>query len=457
MAMSGVVVADPTKIAPFDDPSSGDSDFDLNDLKTRGFDRVTQSLFDEPHLLFWSLRHFWPIPTFRNWALVTRCDDVREVLEHDDVFHVPFTEKVKTLNGGPNFLLGMQRSEEYWRYQNLVMQAFRRDDVAKIVASLAAQFSQDIVSSAPNRLDAVEGLITRVPVLICERYYGIPIPNEIKTAFGHWTIAMSTYTFGNGSLGSRDPSDNERYRRAAVAGADRVRAVVDNAIANAKKTTPSDDTVLARLLMVQKNGATDLTDVVIRAFLIGMITGFVPTNTMAAGHMLEMLLRKRNKLGYLLQLLVRKPYKFMAPTRAAALAGDDDRLMRCLFEAMRFMPLNPGPFRVCRKDYTIAAGTRRAKTIKAGTKLLAGTESAMFDGRRVNSPRTFNPDRPPTDYMLFGHGLHWCVGALIARAQITQTLKVLLVKKGLRRARGKAGKLQRIGPFPAHLEVEFDS
>jgi cytochrome P450 len=124
---------------------------------------------------------------------------------------------------------------------------------------------------------------------------------------------------------------------------------------------------------------------------------------------------------------------------------------------MRFKPLNPGPFRICAEDYTVAAGTWRGKTIKRGTKMVAGTESAMFDSRRVMKPRTFNPERPSTDYMLFGHGLHWCIGAYIAQAQITQTFKALLVKDGLQRVRGKAGKLKRLGPFPWHLTVEFDA
>ena len=80
----------------------------------------------------------------------------------------------------------------------------------------------------------------------------------------------------------------------------------------------------------------------IRAILIGMIDGFVPTNTMAGGHILEMLLRKP---------------VFMARAQAAASADDDALLKRCLFEAMRFKPLNPGPFRSCAEDYTIASST----------------------------------------------------------------------------------------------------
>jgi cytochrome P450 len=122
---------------------------------------------------------------------------------------------------------------------------------------------------------------------------------------------------------------------------------------------------------------------------------------------------------------------------------------------MRFKPLNPGPMRNCAADYTIAAGTPRATRIRKGAKLLAGTQSAMFDERRVIRPNEFNPNRPASNFMLFGYGLHWCLGAFIAEVQITQTLKALLLTKGLRRAPGKAGQLHLLGPFPEHLVVEF--
>jgi cytochrome P450 len=354
-------------------------------------------------------------------------------LTHNAAFPVPFGEKVKELNGGPNFLLGMEADDLYWRYQKQVMAAFRLDDVATVVAPLSATFAQEIIDGSAGQLDAVQDFITRIPILVCRDYYGVEIPSESMLDFGHWTIAMSTYMFG-------DPTDNPAYQRAARAGGVAVRAVVDKSIAHAKSGASHGDTVLARLVAMQRNGAEGLTDEIIRAYLIGMITGFVPTNTMAAGHILEMLLRRPD---------------FMSRAQAAAKAGDDDLLERCLFEAMRFKPLNPGPFRRCAQDYVIAKGTPRATLVKAGSKLLVSTQSAMFDRDHIEQPDTFDPGRPASDYMLFGYGLHWCLGAFIARAQITQSLKRLLLQD-LRRAKGAKGQLQRLGPFPEHLVVEFD-
>ena len=416
-------------------PPAGRGGFDLDDLRSSGLgSKIGRWLGDHPRWIFSLLRRFSPIARVPliNLVIVTRFDDVQEVLAREQIFHVPYGQKVKDLNGGPNFLLGLQHGDEYVLYRKLVMQAFRREDVPDIVTLQAARRSRQLLDRCNGRIDAVECLLTLVSTLICEDYYGLTIPDPI--AFGHWAIAMSTDIFVDAT------TNNPRHQRAAEAAADIMRRLVDHSIARTRNTPGGRDTVLARLIALQAAGATELTDDVIRAILIGMITGFVPTNTLAAGRILDTLLRHPD---------------FMAQAQAAALAGDDELLRRCLFETLRFRHIHWGLTRICTRDYTVAAGTLRAKTIRAGQYVLASTWSAMFDGRRVEHPKDFDAARRPADYMLFGHGLHWCVGAYIAQVQITQAFKVLLVKKGLRRARGNDGQLQLLGDFPQHLFLEF--
>lgn len=416
------------KSAPVDPPI-------LERMKPTGFVATLvynafQWLRDYPQcwLVAYLLRLF-PIISVGRWVFVTRFDEVREVLGRDRDFKVPFDRKIEELNGGPNFLLGMQDGKEYQRCQQLVLAAFRREDVSQIVVPMAARYAQQAIATAVDgRLDAVRDLITHVAARICEDYYGVPIKDKVE--FSAWTIAMSGFLFG-------PPVENAANHRTASEAGHLVRPVIDCAISKAKAGDVKANTVLKRLVEMQaQNG--DLTDVIIRSILIGMITGFVPTSTIATGNMLEMLLRKD---------------EFKTRARAAALAGDDELLKRCLFEAMRFKPLNPGPFRVCADDTAIAAGTRREKKVLRGQILLASTQSAMLDESRVKNPLRFDPGRPARDYMLFGYGLHWCVGAFIAEAHATQTLKALLLRPGLDRVSGKRGKLQVIGVFPLHLEV----
>lgn len=406
--------------------------FNPDDLSSNGFfSRAIAWVLEDPRLPFAFLRRFMPVTRVGGWAFISRYDDVRQALADDAVVAVPFGPKVEALNDGPNFLLGMARDPEYEWLHNATVAVFPPTDNPAIVGPLAYRHASAILGRSAGRLDAVQNLITLVPTRICEDYYGVAVPDEI--AFGKWTIAMSTYMFG-------DPGDDPRVARCALAAGALVRPLVDAALARARATPDGPDTIARRLIRAE---AADprLTDAYKRAILIGMMTGFVPTNTMAAGHILEMLLRRPDMLR---------------AAQHAVRANDDDLLERCLFEAMRFMPLNPGPFRVIAKDYVVAPGTRRAAKLKAGTKVLVGTQSAMFDPRKIVEPNAFEPSRPDDNYLLFGYGLHWCIGEPLARAQITQTLKPLLAQRNLRRAPGMRGRLGKIGPFPAHLEVAFD-
>jgi cytochrome P450 len=389
-------------------------------------------ILDDPRWVYALLRRFAPILTFSDWALVTRYDDVTDMLKRDQEFAVPFGPKIELLNGGPNFLLGMSNGSEYRRVHDNVTTAFRPTDNAQIVAPMCASIAAEVVERSGGRLDAIASLITFVPTLVCERHYGVPVADE--TRFAQLTIAMSTFMFG-------DPTDDPTIGMQAIKAGEEFRPIIQAGIDAARADRGPGDTIVKRLLAERTPAGEPLPNATIASILIGMVTGFVPTNTMAAGHMLEMLLRRP---------------AFMRAAVAAALADDDEALWRCLWESFRFMPLNPGPFRVCAEDAVVAAGERRAKTLPKGTKLLAGTHSAMFDPRRIPRPNAFDPARQQDDYLMFGLGLHWCVGAPLAEAQITQTLKPLLKQKNLRRAPGRAGQLVKFGPFPAHMSVEFD-
>jgi len=426
-AALGAVAPGPAKTTAFDPDR-------LKQKKPSLVSTIIGYVVDHPYLLYAFLRRFLPIIVFRNWAFISRYDDVIEVLRRQDVFNVPFGPKVEVLNAGPNFLLGMQDGPDYQAVHQVVVQAFPLSDNAAIVAPLAAVEAEAQLRACGGRIDAVKQLITLIPTRICDRYYGVAVPDE--TRFAHVTIAMSTFMFG-------DPGNNPAVREEALKAGEELRPIVDAAIAAARAGTGAGaDTVVNRLVKMADGKGNPVADSEIRAILIGMITGFVPTNTMAGGHMLEMLLRRPD---------------MMAAAQAAARAGDDELLKRCLWEAFRFMPLNPGPFRICGADAWVAQGTKRAKLIPKGTNMLVGTQSAMFDSRRVENPNAFEPDRNHKDQLTFGYGLHWCIGAGLAEAQITQTLKPLLKMKNLRRAPGPEGQLGKDGPFPAHLVVEFDA
>jgi cytochrome P450 len=385
------------------------------------------------------VRLLWPIPRLFGRAAVLRHDDVTEVLRRHDVFRVPFGDEIARLNDGEQpgtpFALGVDDPLQHNDQVRVLMQVFTLGDIAEKVAR-AAHRSACRRLALPRRgpFEAIHGLLTAVPLDICRNYFGVDITEEEGQTFAYATLELSGHLFGFPPI---EPSNARREDDAAAY----VQAIVDRSIARALAAPDDGDTALARLVRLHRKDPAAVTPRVIRAILIGMITGFVPTNRMAGGHMLEMLLRKP---------------KFLECARQAALAGDDERLMRILFEALRYMPINLGPFRICRKTFCVAADTPRATTLREGTIVLVSTASAMFDSATVRHPFRFDPSRPASHYLHFGFGMHWCVGAMIARAQLTQTFKALLVRSGLERADGREGSLALWGLFPDRLRIHFD-
>lgn len=416
------------------------SSFNIEDMQSRGLrglvSAILKRLFlDQPQWWMGLLRRCRPIfrVPFKGWYIVTRFEHVREVLAQEQVFRVPFDRRMKELMGEPLFVLAMQDGPEYRCQRLQIMQAFKLEDVATTIAPRSAKLAEQILAGCGGRIDAIEGLLTRVPTLLCRDYYGVDVPDP--KLFAQWTIAMSAYLFG-------PPSDKKgKSFDTARAAVNCLRPLLDQSIHKAKRAPDRSTSIVARLVGMQEKGRGDPNDEMIRTELFGMLTGFVPTNTIASGNVLEMLLRRPD---------------FMKRAQAAARADDDELLGRCLFETMRFKPINPGPFRECAEDYTIADGSSSAKRIPARTPVLASTQSAMFDERSVVEPKKFDPNRANHEYMLFGYGLHWCIGAFLAGAQITQTFKPLLKKRRLRPALGRDGHMQTIGLMPAHLSVEFD-
>ena len=403
--------------------------FDGDRLRTQSFvSRMLARLMRQPQWLYAVLRRAAPILRVHGLVIVTRDADVREVLSRDVDFPVPYGENFATLDPAHRrFFLGMPDTKTYRALRNETMKVFRLEDVPRI-ARIARARSEALLDGHDGTFDVMRDFLTRVLVDITREYYGVDLPYPDGAL---WLMAMSYFDF--------IPFPNAAIQAVGQVGSDHLTPVIKAALDRAKAGHRAD-TVIGRYVQAQRNGSTLLSDDVIAATVTGMIAGFVPTNTLMTGHLIEMLLDTP---------------AMMHAAEQAARDGDDDRLGRCLFEAARWRPINPGPFRRCAADTVLASGTRRHKTIRRGELLLAATGSAMFDPRRVRHPNRFDPDRPASDYLHFGHGQHWCLGFAIARAQITQTFKALLLRGGLRRVPGPAGRMTVFGTFPEHLSLTY--
>src|SRR3954464_8902990 len=103
------------------------------DADVMGFlDQLKQHAIRNPEPIFGLLRRVKPILVVKGVAVVTRFEDVQEVLSRDDVFHVTYGEKMRVITGGADFFLGMQNSPPYERDVAHMRSVMRREDVARI-------------------------------------------------------------------------------------------------------------------------------------------------------------------------------------------------------------------------------------------------------------------------------------------------------------------------------------
>jgi cytochrome P450 len=366
-------------------------------------------------------------------AIVTRYEDVLEVVGRDGDFAVVYQPRMEDITGGQNFFLGMQDTPTYTRDTSNMRIAVRRDDVSAVIAPFVARRAAELVAAAPGRIDVPKDLTLRVPAQLVGSYFGTPGPSEQQMI--EWTTYAFWYLFVDLN---KDPTVDSKTLKLAA----EFRAYLDEAVRARKAKSTTADDVLNRCLAMQTAGLPGMDDLGIRNNLIGLIIGAIPTTSKAAVQALDQLLDRPDAL---------------AGAQQAARDGDDNALARYVFEALRFNPVNPLIYRRAVRDTAIAVGTLRARTIPKGTMVLAVNLSAMFDPLKIDRPDRFRVDRPWTNYILWGYGLHTCFGAHINAVMIPQILKPLLARQGLRRAAGAAGQVDTAGtPFPAHFVLEFD-
>ena len=65
-------------------------------------------------------------------------------------------------------------------------------------------------------------------------------------------------------------------------------------------------------------------------------------------------------------------------------------------------------------------------TVEPGQKIAVLLGSANRDPAVFDAPDTFVPDRDPNPHVAFGVGVHFCLGAPLARMELAESLTVLL-------------------------------
>jgi cytochrome P450 len=344
--------------------------------------------FQDPQAAFARLRATAPaVPVImpeggRAW-LVTRYDDVRAALADprlakDWVAHM--TPDGFDINADPvraylnRHLLNMD-PPDHTRLRRLVVKAF----TARRIAGLRPRISEitagllDDMADGPDETDLIESFAFPLPVIvICEL---VGIPAEDRAEFREWSGTLLS------SRGTR-----EQFRAAAVAMYEYFVKLVA-----AKRRSPGDD-LLSALLAAQEAGDSLSEQELLAMLFLLLVAGHETTVNLIASGVLALLTH---------------------PGELARLRDDPSLLPTAVEELLRYVnPLNHATER-----FTLEPVTIGGVEIPAQEWVVCVTSSANVDPGRFRDGSALDVGRDASGHLAFGHGIHYCLGAPLARLE----------------------------------------
>lgn len=361
------------------------------------YDPYDYDIDADPHPVWKRMRD--EAPLYRNerydFFALSRFDDVLAAsLDHETFSSARGTvlEMMKEDGRGDSSMMIWMDPPDHTQLRKLVSRAFSPQRIAALeddIRRIAAGYLDRYVGS--RGFDYVADFGAKLPMMVIGAMLGVP--EEDRDAIRQWTDEML----------HREPGEVDSSERLA-----RVHHHLWGYFAryiHERRQKPHDDmmTDLIDAEMTDASGVTRrLDDGELIAF-IGLLSG--------AGN--ETVARL---LGWTGTTLAR------FPDERRKLVADPARIPNAVEELLRFEAPSPVQARWVMRD-TEWYGT----VVPKDSKMLLLTGSAGRDERRYAEPDRFDVDRRFERHMTFGYGVHFCLGASLARLEgrvgIEETLK----------------------------------
>ena len=375
--------------------------------------RLPAAELADPYPCYQALRETAPVcraelPDGLPVWLVTRHPDVRQALADPRLGNDP-RSAAGTLGGGPRWrpenLHNMLRADppRHTRLRRLAAAAFTARRVQRLrprIAEIAAGLLDDL--AGPGRVDLIERYAFPLPIVVICELLGIPAADRDR--FREWTAAILRY--------ATDPA----AAAAIEAARDGIRDYLTALIA-AKRAAPGDDLTSALIA----GGGFSETELLSTVSVL-----------LTAGHETT-----ANLIGNGTLALLRRP------SQLAALRDDPGLLPGAVEELLRYdTPIVPGVMKFARADTEIAG-----VPIPAGDVVLLGIGAANRDPEVFADPDRLDVTRARPPHLSFGHGIHFCIGAGLARLETQLAVEGLLRRFPAIRLAVPAARLRWRGGF----------
>ena len=327
-----------------------------------------------------------PIPTKQRAWLITRYDDVLDVLKDARFAKSPYNamspEQLKKRPWVPSMFKPLEQnmldldSPDHTRLRALVHKAFTQRLIEQMRDQIQVLTNELLDAAEPKGgMDLIADFALPLPLTMIGRILGVPAEDNHK--FHRWTKTLVS-------------AETNKYYFVVIPILIRFMGYLKKLIKE-RRAYPKDDLVTA--LVQAKDGSDQLSEDEVLAMIFLLLV---------AGHETTV-----NLIGSGSLALLEHPHQL------EKLRCEPAVIKPAIEELLRFVcPVEMATERYAREDITIA-GT----TIPRGELVLAVIGSANRDANHFDNPDSLDVTRENNKHLAFGQGVHYCLGAPLARLE----------------------------------------
>ena len=324
---------------------------------------------------------WWSDGHIRGWVL-SRYDDVRTILKDAQTF------SSKSMGEGETQAMSLPMLTDdpprHTQLRAIVNKSFT-SRAMKLMEQEIADLVNDLLDTIDSRspVDITTKFTMPLPVSVIAQMMGIP--PALKNDFKRWSDALTA---------SGEATDL----------ADRMPDVMEMAgffqsLIPDRRENPGED-LISKAVHTEVDGQK-MSDQDIVGYCILLLIAGNETTT--------------NLLSSLLNVIADEPHLW------AELRENPDKIDAAIEETLRFDAPVQWINRKATRDVEF-----HGQTVKAGERVYAFMGSANRDPRHYENPEQFRLDREGRDHHSFGHGIHFCIGAPLARIEAKYAIQELL-------------------------------
>lgn len=352
----------------------------------------------EPFSWYREMRDEAPVrydPDREVWDIF-RYDDVRRILKEHDLFSSSNDLQSEHERSSPDEESATSKPElgsfgemliaidppKHGRIRSVVNEYFQADAIRSYRPRVETIADELVSEIEPGRIDLVESFSYPLPVDVIAGVLGVP--SEDREIFKRWSDSI---------IGASTVANDGLSRQKAMM---RMSDFFGTLLAE-RREAPQDDLLTAIATAGSEKSELSRGEMISLCILL-LVAGNITTTN----------------------LLTNAIWCFDEHDLLNDVQNGSVPLKSAIEEVLRYRSPVQELDRTARHDVELGG-----KTIEAGDRVNIWLGSANRDERKFDSPDTFDPTRQPNSHLAFGQGIHFCLGAPLARLEAEVGLALL--------------------------------